>query len=159
MPRPFLRPTAKDKEHLLRTSSPEQAQVLTPDAVAARLRKPRSAAYVKRCSQLDVDGKTWSLERMNQVLQLFDEEFSDVPKESHPVGIVAACDLDGSYEVHVLDIQMETIVHYKKGKTLPAGMERARGLALHPSYAFVEVYTDHLRVIEKNGEVSVIEEE
>ncbi len=35
--------------------------------------------------------------------------------------------------------------------------ERARSLALHPSYALVEVYTDKLRAIARDGTVSVLE--
>jgi hypothetical protein len=159
MPRPFLRPTEQEKKKFFESqSTQEHAHVMTPAAIDASLRKTRSTQYVNQFSKLDIGGKTWNLEQMNQALQIFDFEFSELPNESKPLGIVAACDFGDPYEVHTLDIQMETIVHHKKGQKLPAQMENARGLALHPSYAFVEVYTDHLRVIEKNGEVSVIKD-
>lgn len=159
MPRPFLRPTEQEKKKFFESqSTKEQSRVMNSATIDVSLRKTRSAEYVKQFSKLDIGGKTWNLEQMNQALQIFDFEFSELPDESKPVGIVAACDLGAPYEVHTLDMQMETIVHYKKGHKLPSQMEKARGLALHPSYAFVEVYTDHLRVIEKNGEVSVIED-
>lgn len=159
MPRPFLRPTEQDKKKLFASqSTTKQSHVITPAAIDASLRKTRSAQYVNQFSKLDVGGKTWSLEKMNEALQIFDFEFSELPDESKPIGIVAACDLGAPYEVHTLDMQMESIVHHKKGHKLSSQLEKARGLALHPSYAFVEVYTDHLRVIEKNGEVSVIKD-
>ena len=48
------------------------------------------------------------------------------------------------------------IEHYQKGEPLPDGMERARALAMHGAYAFIEVYSDILRVIGKDGSVAVV---
>jgi hypothetical protein len=38
---------------------------------------------------------------------------------------------------------------------MPPLFERARALALHPSYAFVEVYSDVLRAVSVDGSVAV----
>jgi hypothetical protein len=40
---------------------------------------------------------------------------------------------------------------------MPPLYERARALALHPSYLFIEIYPDTLRAISIDGSVSVIE--
>jgi len=40
---------------------------------------------------------------------------------------------------------------------MPPLYESARSLALHTSYAFIEIYDDTLRVISVDGSVSVIE--
>ena len=49
------------------------------------------------------------------------------------------------------------IQHYEAGQLLPEGMERARSIALHGGYAYIEVYTDSLRAISADGSVAVIE--
>ena len=46
--------------------------------------------------------------------------------------------------------------HYQRHEPLPPQLERARALALHPSYAFVEVYPTWLRAVRNDGDVTVV---
>lgn len=48
------------------------------------------------------------------------------------------------------------IKHYKKGETLPEGLEPARSLIVNGGYELVEIYSDCFRAISKEGNVSVI---
>lgn len=48
------------------------------------------------------------------------------------------------------------IRHYKSFEALPPLLERARSLALYPSYAFIEVYADKLIAVSPNGDTSMV---
>jgi len=61
------------------------------------------------------------------------------------------------YEVHTLDLTGQIIEHFKIGHTLPLTLERARTLALHPSYAFIEVYAKRMVTVSDSGQTAVIE--
>lgn len=74
-----------------------------------------------------------------------------------PLGIVARCHLGPPYEVHTLDCALEIIEHYKIGQVLPNGLERARTLAKHPAYLFVEVFLKQVRAVSADGTVTTIE--
>ena len=49
--------------------------------------------------------------------------------------------------------------NYKQGESLPEYMEKARGLALHGNYAFIEVYENACRAVSEDGSVAVIMDE
>ena len=53
-------------------------------------------------------------------------------------------------------LQAAIIEHYKSGHVLPGGLEKARSIAMHGGYDFIEVYVDCCRAISSNGSVSVI---
>jgi len=74
-----------------------------------------------------------------------------------PLGIVARCHLGHPYEVHTLDCALDIVEHYKIGQALPGGMERARTLARHPSYVFVEVYLRQVRAVSADGTVTTLD--
>ena len=60
------------------------------------------------------------------------------------------------FEVHSLDIVLATAVHVRAREPLPDGLERARTLALHPQYLFVEVYPQSMRAVRADGSVNVV---
>ena len=59
--------------------------------------------------------------------------------------------------MHTLDYAGQIIQHYKKGATLPKGMEAARSLARQPHYSFIEVYTDKLITVTQSGQTAIID--
>jgi hypothetical protein len=73
------------------------------------------------------------------------------------VGIVARCYLGPPFVVHICDLVGDIIEHYPNGKAMPPTFERARSLALHSAYAFIEVYPTSLRAIASDGSVSVLD--
>lgn len=49
----------------------------------------------------------------------------------------------------------EIIEHYERGKSLPAGLEKARNIAITGNFEFIEVYTDCCRAVDSSGRISV----
>jgi len=72
------------------------------------------------------------------------------------LGILAKCYLGIPYEVHTLSFSFSIIEHYKKGQTLPDGMEKARAMAARGVYEYIEVYTDYCCAVSSDGTVSMI---
>ncbi|MDR1889295.1 MAG: hypothetical protein LBQ81_07975 [Zoogloeaceae bacterium] len=144
--------------HLLDTPSLTTRQTpavsLSPQQIEDRLRQKRSSGYVKAMSRLDAGGHVHNQSALNALLDAIRTEFPDL--ELLPLGVVSRCYLGEPFEVHTLDWTGNIIQHYKTYETLPASLERARTLALHPDYAFVEVYTDKLIAVTESGDTSVI---
>ena len=62
-----------------------------------------------------------------------------------------------SLEVHTLNFTLSSIIeHYKKGQTLPDGMEKARAMAARGIYEYIEVYTGYCCAVSSDGTVSII---
>jgi hypothetical protein len=114
------------------------------------LRK-RSAEYVKVFSTLDTRSLT-DVQGWNELMQKVREEFGTAELASLPLGIVSKCFLGHPYEVHILDLSGSQIIkHFKISEAMPGDFEKARTLALHDSYVFIEVYTDKLVLIRADG--------
>jgi len=143
------------------TVSPKQVSrttfELTGMALDKRLRQKRSQDYVDCVAKLDACGVTSSQAQINDLIQAIQNEFPDLTPYQYPIGIIAKCYLGEPYEVHILDVKLDIVEHYKKGEMLPSQMDRGRGIALHPNYVFIEVYNDTLRAVTTNGDVSVIQ--
>lgn len=92
-------------------------------------------------------------------MKIIEDEFPEIAIRGTLMGIVSRCYLGDPYEVHTLDISGDIIEHYKRGESLPEYMEKARGLALHGNYAFVEVYENACRAVSEDGSVAVIMDE
>jgi hypothetical protein len=114
------------------------------------LRK-RSEDYLKLIKGIDTKmleetkGKEALMEKIQQ-------EFGTAELASLLLGIVSKCYLGHPYEVHTLDISNGQIIkHYKIGEPLPDHFEKARILAKHNAYAFIEVYKDKLILIREDG--------
>lgn len=129
---------------------------LSPDQVESRLRQKRSSTYIEAISKLDAGGHVQTRESISALLAAIESELPELSTDFWPAGYVAKCYLGKPYEVHSLDRAGSIISHYKAGQTLPNGMERARGLAEHGGYAFIEVYSDKLIAVAVNGDISLV---
>lgn len=133
-----------------------QSLDLTPQQVEALLRHKRSSAYIDAMAKLDAGGHVHNRTAVDALLQVIGQELHQISAQFWPVGYVSKCYLGAPYEVHTLDRVGNIICHYKVGQGLPDGMERARTLARHPQYAFIEVYSDKLIAVSPSGDVSFI---
>lgn len=113
--------------------------------------KKRSTKYVKFFSSLDTKSLT-DIKSWNELMDAIYEEFGTASLAGIPLGIVSKCFLGEGYEVHILDLTGSQIIrHFKISEAMPTDFEKARALAIHNSYAFVEVYTDKLVLIREDG--------
>lgn len=158
MPKPMLNPYQSQKQtsHIM-TSNLKQPQIdkLSLDRL---LRKSRSKEYMDAIHQLDAGGHVHNKKEVNEIINTIKSEFPDVDINGILLGFVAKCYLGTPYEAHTLDLVGEIIEHYKLGEILPGGLDKAKSIALHGGYDFIEVYTDCCRAISSNGSVSVIKD-
>ena len=131
-------------------------QTLTGLALQARLRQKRSAAYIEAITKLDTGGHVHSPAATQALVDAIRNELPNISVDALPVGIVSRCYLGSPYEVHTLDCTGNIIQHFKTHESLPSFLERARSLALHKSYAFIEVYTTRLIAVGHNGQTALI---
>lgn len=120
------------------------------------LRKPRSEAYLRAMHQLDAGGHVTNAAKVKDIVNQIAAELPEVKLEGFLIGIISRCYLGDPYEVHTLDLSGTIITHYKRGETLPNGMEKARSLAMM-DYAFIEVYTDRCCAVSEDGSVAVVQ--
>jgi hypothetical protein len=121
-----------------------------------RLREKRSLAYVEACSKLDAGGYQSDRNAVDSLLRTIANEFPELGIDQLPLGVVSRCYLGAPFELHICDFNGEIIEHFQTHHPMSAPFERARYLALHPSYAFVEVFKDRLCAVSQDGAVSVI---
>ena len=129
---------------------------LSPFELDRLLRKTRSREYINAMHKLDAGGHVHNAQQVNEIIDAIKQELPEVVLAGVLIGIVSICYLGDPYEVHTLDIKGDIIEHYQKGQPLPGLLEKARGLALHGGYEFIEVYCDCLRAITPTGAVAVI---
>ncbi len=116
--------------------------------------KKRSKRYLDLIAGLDAKTLT-TTKGMEELMNAIQEEFGTADIASLPLGIVAKCFLGHPHEVHTLDLSGSQIIkHYKIGEPLPDDFEKARTLAKHNAYAFVEVYRDKVILIREDGTAS-----
>ena len=139
-----------------RTVAPSRATITGPQLRQA-LRRPRSAGYVTALGKMDVAGHQVDKAAQDTLVAAIAAEFPDLTIQQRPLGIVCKCFLGSPYVVHICDLDLNIVEHFEHFRSMPQPYERARPLALHPSYAFIEVYADSLRAIAADGSVSVIE--
>lgn len=123
-----------------------------------RLRTKRSKAYVEAMSCLDAGTHHADRSALDGLIKAIAEEFPDLGIDERPIGIVSRCFLGAPYEVHICDLDGSIIEHFQTYRAMPPRFEAGRTLALHPLYAFVEVYPTALRAVSQDGSVSVIEQ-
>lgn len=160
MPKPILNPYQSKKQtqaiHIMASNLKHpQIDKLSLDRL---LRKSRSKEYMDAIHQLDAGGHVHNKKEVNEIINTIKSEFPDVDINGILLGFVAKCYLGAPYEAHTLDLVGEIIEHYKQGETLPGGLDKAKSIALHGGYDFIEVYTDCCRAISSNGSVSVIKD-
>ncbi|GKU77774.1 hypothetical protein [Paenibacillus sp. L3-i20] len=140
--------------------TPRQQVVARLEGVALekRLRTKRSSSFVEAMTKLDVSGIVAVKGEVQELIDQIASEFPELTVEQLALGIVSKCYLGNPYEVHSLDTRLQILDHYKRGEAAPNGMEKARKLAMHPAYAYIEVYTNMICAVSKSGEVSMIKE-
>lgn len=157
MRRPILIPNAAISKSLNISLTSSSTKIkLSGLELEKRLRKKRSSAYMSAFKKLDAGGVTCSHAQIEELKNVIQSEFPDLEPSQYPIGILGRCYLGNPYEVHSLDVSLDIIQHYKKREPLPSLMEKGRSLALHPSYDFIEIYSESLRAISINGDVSII---
>ena len=133
------------------------ARQLAGAPLEARLRKKRSAAYIQAVTRLDAGGHVHSSASVQALIEAIRQELPDVQIDALPLGIVSRCYLGAPYQVHTLDCAGSIIQHYKTFESLPSLLERARSVALHPGYAFIEVYANRLIAVSESGQTAFID--
>ena len=161
MPRPMLRVQEKNKsETNLNQMMQPNTQRIQSEAEKIRLdrllRKKRSKQYMDAIHELDAGGHVMNQSKVDEIINKISLEFPELEMSGILLGYVSKCYLGKPYEVHTLDIIGGIIEHYKAGQPLPDGLEKARGIALHGGYAFIEVYSDCCRAVSEDGTVAVI---
>lgn len=163
MPRPMLRtPEQKSRQQqqtqFLDPRQKQRTKQLTKMEIDRLLRQPRSKEYMEAIHKLDAGGHVYNQNKVNNMLAAIQKEFPELELAgvSFMIGIVSKCYLGAPYEVHSLDVNGKIIEHYKVFQKMPGGLEKARGLAIHGGYDFIEVYSDCCRAVSANGQVSVI---
>ncbi len=162
MPKPMInnKQSAALETNYLRMSTPEKSsnKLNTADKMKLDrlLRQPRSKEYMQAMKSLDAGGHVHNQNKVRGIIEAIKNEFPELELKGILLGYVSICYLGEPYEVHTLDMTGEIIEHYKKGQMLPGGLEKARGVALHGGYEFIEVYVDCCRAVSANGSVSVV---
>ena len=131
-------------------------QTLAGPRLAARLRQKRSNGFVDLISKIDVSHHHHDQQALDQLIAAIGAEFPELTIDQRPLGIVAKCYLGHPYEVHVCDLAGGIVEHFELGRAMPPLFERARSLARHNTYRFIEVYADSLRAVSEDGSVSVL---
>ncbi len=133
---------------------------LSGAALLARLRQKRSPAYIEAMTRLDAGTHlhgAHAAQATQDLLAAIRQELPDVAIDALPMGIVSKCHLGAPYEVHTLTCAGNIIQHFKTGEPMAALMERARSLAQHSGYAFIEVYPSRLITVSASGQTAIID--
>jgi hypothetical protein len=132
-------------------------QSLAGPRLAAQLRQKRSKSFIDQIGKIDIGHHHHDQQALDRLIAAITAEFPELTIEQRPLGIVAKCYLGHPYEVHVCDLAGGILEHFQLGRPMPQLFERARSLARHSTYSFIEVYADTLRAVSEDGSVSVIE--
>lgn len=123
-----------------------------------RLRQARSKKYIEAMTRIDAGTHHANSAGLNTLIEAIANEFPELGIEQRPIGVVSQCYLGAPYEVHICDLSGGIVEHFETFRVMPPLYQRARALALHSSYAFIEIYADSVRAISLDGSVSVIEQ-
>lgn len=160
MPKPLLHyePQNRTEENILSLNKNEPLKLSENDKlkIDRALRKKRSKEYIKAIQKLDAGGHVTNQKEINDIIEIIKNELPEVTLDTMLKGIVSKCYLGDDYEVHTLSIAGDIIVHYKRGQTMDADLEKARSIAMYGGYEFIEVYADCCRAVDSSGNVSVI---
>lgn len=154
MKRKILGSSTQSETQSLLSIKPQAVSSLTTSQIQKLLRQKRSSAYMNALNQLDAGGHSTETESLNKLIETIKAELPDI--SNLLLGIVAKCYLGHPFEVHTLQIMGDIIHHYKVGESLPAALEKARSMALHSSYAYIEVYSNYMVAVSENGSTSLV---
>jgi hypothetical protein len=93
---------------------------------------------------------------LRELLDAIAAEFPELGVDERPIGVVSRCFLGPPYEVHICDISGGIIEHFQHGRSMLPLFERARSIAAHGAYAFIEIYVSTIRAVAADGVVSVL---
>jgi hypothetical protein len=156
MARPILGPPVSHEKQQ-RTESARQTHArLAGPQLTMRLREKRSAKYVAAMQRLDAGTHQQNAATLRELLDAIAEEFPELSIDQRPFGIVSKCFLGEPFEVHRCDIDGNIVEHFQRHRAMPPLFERARGLAAHGAYQFIEIYADSLRAIAADGSVAML---
>jgi hypothetical protein len=140
---------------LLAAAPPVSRAQMSSVELDRSLRLKRSPKYMEAIRKLDAGIQSTDKNAYEEVLKAIKEELPEVMLQYPLQGVVAKCYLGPPYEVHSLDLCGQIIQHYEMLRPLPGILERARSLALHSEYIFIEVYYDKLVAVRQDGSTSV----
>ena len=156
MKRPILgAPVSHQKQQRSESACQTRSRLAGPQ-LAMRLREKRSAKYVEAMQRLDAGSHQQNAAALQKLLDGIAAEFPDLAIDQRPLGIVSKCYLGEPYEVHRCDLDGNIVEHFERHRGMPPLFERARGLAAHGAYAFVEIYADSMRAVSPDGSVAVL---
>lgn len=155
MPKPIFNTGQKVNQQINLHEETVVKTKLNPMLLERRLREKRSSKYMEMMKQLDLSGNHMDRSKYQEFIDTLSSEFPDIDFSSQLLGIVAKCYLGDPYDVHTLDLSGDIVVHYNKNENMPGMLGRARSLALHGGYDFIEVYSDCLRAVKSDGSVTV----
>ncbi len=155
MPRPIFNNEQKVMQQINLNKEVKVKTKFNPLLLERRLREKRSSKYVEMIKQLDITGSHMDQSKYQEFIDTINNEFPDIDFDNQLIGIVAQCYLGEPYEVHSLDMAGNIVVHYKMNENMPGLLNRARSLALHGGYEFIEVYIDCLCAVKADGSVTV----
>jgi hypothetical protein len=157
MPRPILGATIQSHTGAQFGAVTPGKAVLTGPKLQQRLRRSRSGSYIEAMTRLDAGSHHADRAGLDALIQAIANEFPELTIEQRPLGIVSKCHLGAPYHVHICDLGGGIVEHFERNRSMPPQFERARALAVHPSYAFIEIYPDCVRAVGFDGAVSVID--
>jgi hypothetical protein len=160
MPRPIIGLPQTSKPLSVRSKVEGQISSQTGPAgpqLQMILRQKRSKQYLEAINKIDAGAHQSDRAALTSLIEAISAEFPELRIDQLPLGIVSRCYLGSPFEVHICDLNGDILEHFETFRSMPAPFERARSLALHPAYAFVEVYSDTLRAVASDGSVSVID--
>jgi hypothetical protein len=129
---------------------------LSPPQLAQRLRQKRSSAYLECMKRLDAGAHQQDAAGLQELLDAIAAEFPDLGVDERPLGVVSRCFLGPPYEVHICDLAGGIIEHFQHWQSMPPLFERARSIAAHSNYVFIEIYVSTIRAVAGDGSVSVL---
>ncbi|HKO59260.1 MAG TPA: hypothetical protein VJ276_25565 [Thermoanaerobaculia bacterium] len=156
MPRPILGVETRSPSLTVSAGPPHAKTNLSPPQIAQRLRQKRSAAYLASMQRLDAGSHERNAAGLQELLDAISAEFPELGVDERPLGIVSKCFLGDPFEVHICDLAGGIIEHFRRGHSMPPLFERARSLAKHGAYAFIEIYVGTMRAVAADGSVSVL---
>jgi len=142
------------------TEAPASAGVTSRAPISAAMQrtlmqKPRHAGIFDAIHRLDTQMDASA--RQNLIAWVQDQyvaEYGDIP-----IGFLAKCFLGPPYIDHRLDLVRSIVEHFTPSDTVPSPFDRARSLARHSAYEFVEVYSSgRLIAVRADGMTEILPE-
>lgn len=156
MRRPLLGGVISHERHQRSEVMREPQPGIAGPQLAMRLREKRSSKYVEAMKRLDAGNHQQRTTALRELLDAIADEFPALAIDQRPFGIVSKCYLGEPYEVHRCDLDGNIVEHYERHRSMPPLFERARSLAAHGAYTFIEIYADTIRAIAADGSVAVL---